>query len=81
MSIYKAAIDRIESSKMSGVGTANILQMMLQQIVATGASSVEFTLGFVEEGDIVPEGVLLPEIVLRLKPNHRLAGDNDGVGG
>lgn len=80
MQIYQAAIERLKQAPMSGAGTANIFEMMAQNIEATGACSAAFTLGWVPPGEVIPEGVLIPEITLRLVPNHRPAdAPDDGV--
>lgn len=77
MPIYDKAMDRLRQAPMSGEGTANIFEVIAAQLDATGACGAAFTLNWVPPGEVVPEGVLLPEITLRLVPNHRPADTPD----
>lgn len=73
-------MERLQQAPMSGVGTANIFEMIAQNIESVGACSASFTLDWVPPGEVVPEGVLVPEITLRLVPHHKPAdAPDDGV--
>ena len=62
---------------MSGAGTANIFEVIAAQLEAMGACSAEFKLNWVPPGEVVPEGMLMPEVILRLIPHHKPAGEPD----
>ena len=70
MSIYKPALERINSCGLSGPSCANLFETIAQKMREGGAACAEFKLGYVDKDtppdELPKQGEYVPEIIFRL---------------